>query len=216
MPQVGNESNHTMDGLTIRGGLGIVGAAGATAYLDRDAAADVARSNALRRGQGIYAETTPLGGCNASIAGVSQSVYANAVGLLAGDVVSSITVLAIVVSTTATLVKVGLATSAGVMLGQSASVHGAFNSPAGMVTSALTAPYTVLTDGLYYPHILQVAATGATLICGRASMALGNGAIGAGSPLTGIWTGQADLPANGSSLTLSTATTCRTVWFGIS
>src|SRR4051812_10669111 len=86
----GNEANHTMDGLTVRGGLALQGDAGVQTYLNRDVAGMVARNAALLKGTGYYAETFPFAASNTSLAGTSQTIYAMACGLLAGDVVTNI------------------------------------------------------------------------------------------------------------------------------
>jgi hypothetical protein len=214
MPSVGNELNHTIDGLTVRGGLALEGNGGAATYLSREVAAKLARENAANRAMGYYAETVPCNAAGAASVSISQRVYGVAIGLLAGDVVSNLIVACNVINNTATLTKLGLANSSGTMLAQSAEVSSTFGTT-GKKVIAMAAPYTVTADGLYYAVFLNVASTGASLF--RA-----NGGGNAFQAVTGFSAlnvnqdSQSDLPANGAALTLAATANAFGYWIAVS
>lgn len=215
MPSVGNETNHYINGATITGGLSFEGPLGANAYLNRDVAAKLARDQAVNRGMGYYAETFPRLSAASASASVSQTIYFSAIGLLQGDVVTSILTAVNAANNTATLTKLGLFTSAGVLLAATADASVAFNST-GVKSTALTAAYTVTADGLYYLGFLNVASTGASLYRTTAGLVAGGlGAFTGGSGACGTQASQADFPALGAAATIGFAGTPISYWLAV-
>jgi hypothetical protein len=214
MPSVGNETNHNLDGLTVRGGLGIEGAGGITAYLSREVAAKLARENAANRAMGYYAETVPCNAAGAASVSISQRVYGVAIGLLAGDVVSNLIVACNVINNTATNTKLALASSGGTILVSSAECSATFGST-GKKVVPMTAPYTVTADGLYYALFLNVASTGASMFRAHGG---GNAfqAVTGGVAAMVNQDSQADLPAVGAAATLAASANAFGYWIAVS
>lgn len=209
----GNETNHSLDGLTVRGGLAIEGTAGIVTYLNRDVAATLARETAMRRAQGVYAETYPAGMTSAQSLMVTGNVYGFAVGLAAGDVVRSISSRCAVAGTTVSLAKHGLYSKTGALLASSASDGTAFES-AGVKTLSMSTAYTVLTDDLYYLAIIAVSGvTMPTMF--RINAFLGAspmGGVGSGVPPLVVDASEADLPA---AATLIASSAEIGIWMGV-
>lgn len=149
----------------------------------------------------------------------SQTVFASSLGLRAGDVVTNIVscVSTSAIGTSATNVRLGLATSSGTMLAVTGVVNAASSWPLGYVETPLSAPYTITADGLYYAVTVKNGTWGTTdavllrPVNLHASLA---GAIGTKPIKYGGWTGQTDLPAVGSALTLTAISGCP--WLGVS
>lgn len=185
MPSVGNETNHRLDGLTVSGGLGIVGAAGATAYVDRDVAAAIARYQIGLRAQGWFTETLPGAAVTSTSALTTSRAYFSMMPLLAGDVVSSLTIKQTVVGSTLSLGKVGVGTLSGTTMtpvAVSADINATFTGTAGQKQIALTAAYTAPADGVYYAMIVAVGTTGPTITRTNAAQQLAAAALTGFSP----------------------------------
>jgi hypothetical protein len=117
----GNETNHTLDGLTVRGGLAIEGVGGVKTYLNSDVASGLARQSLAMRNQGVYAETYPVMNSNGQTITTTGTVYGVGIGLLAGDVVTNLTSRVSLAGATVSLAKMGLYSKAGTLLCSSAS-----------------------------------------------------------------------------------------------
>lgn len=212
---LGNESNHTMDGLTVRGGLAVADNAGNLASADYARFAMSAREAVLRRALGCYAETQPrtvlTGGSTVTVSG---TIYGVAVGLLAGDVVSNISCLVGTLASgfSGAGLRLALYSRAGVLLASSVDTQATFGST-GVKTTAMTTPYTVTTDDAYYASIISIASVPPALFRGHASGSANTAAVGAGIPLAVVQTAQTDLT---SPATFTATTNSISVWFGIS
>ena len=164
-----------------------------------------------RAAAGVLIDNAFPGNFSAVTALTSQTVYGVLLGLHAGDIVTGIVLRGNVAaggnSPSPTTVRVGIADSTGKILALSNNLNAAANFPAGTFGLALTTPYTVLADGGYYaclvingtwsstqPTIARSGATGTPNVT-----AFNSGAIPAFT-----WVTQSDLPAIGSSLTLTT------------
>jgi hypothetical protein len=168
VPSVGNETNHNFNGATIQGGLAIEGAAGNTAYIDRDTAATLARQNLMIRKLGYYSESFPLGAAaNLTTIQTSGTVNFSPVGLLKGDVVTNIWVRVTTLASGFSGIgaKVGLYTTAGVLLASSADVQASLGST-GTKLLPLTTPYTITSDDVYYLAIITIASTPPVMVRG--------------------------------------------------
>lgn len=149
------------------------------------------------RGEGLIAQTWDRHtGANATIL-VDGTAYFTLIGLLAGDVVTNLSISVPIAGVTMSLSKVGLYTTAGVRLALSADQGTAWES-AGVKTIAMTSPYTITTSGAYYVAIVAKGGTLPTVMRGgifAASTSQGAG-IGSGSMVAGVQTGQTDLPTS--------------------
>lgn len=211
MPSVGNETNHVMDGLTVRGGLALEGAAGQVSYLNRDVASMLARQSACMRDLGYYAETGMRVAASASSVTITQRVYFVGIGLLAGDVVSNIIVACNTINNTPTLTRLGLYSQAGALLASTADASTPFGST-GLKVTAVTTPYTILTDDLYYLAFLNVAATGAALNRLNGGSSAFQASTGGVVP-QGNQDSQSDLPA---SATITATANAFGLWMAVS
>lgn len=178
------------------------------------------RQRVLNEAMGFYAETYPtLAGQGVSTTG-TQRVYGVAIGLLAGDVVSNLSVRLITSGNTVTLAKLGLYSKAGVLLASTADMSTQMNAAAGLKTAPVALvsgqPFTVPADDLYYAAFLAVS--GVTMpSLGRVS-AFGADAltapVGSGSLAVVTQTGQTDLPAQ-ATFTAGGGSAI-VVWIGVS
>lgn len=175
------------------------------------------RSSILVEQLGLLAESSPLGSYVAGAALTSQRVQGVAIGLRAGDVVSSLAfcvTVAAVNGGSPTHMRACLAGSTGTVLIRTADVTAAASWPIGIVSVPLSANYTVLADGLYYVVIVQNGAFGTTQPSFARAAAVDvsqNAAIGSAPPRAWQWAAQTDLPAVNSALTI-TAATAYTIW----
>ncbi len=153
-----------------------------------------ARSALLLSGQGLISQNFDRAASPAGLAGTSGTIYFMAVPLLAGDVVSNISVAVAVAGAGMTLSKLGLYSTAGVLLASSADLGTAWHSQ-GTKTAAMAVAYTVPTSGLYYAAFLGVTGTTMpTLLRGFSNtLAVAASAIGSGLAPTGAQKGQTDL-----------------------
>ena len=210
----GNESNHMLDGLTVRGGLALEGTGGVQTYINRDVAANGARKMACMRGMGYWAETCDRQTAVSSAALTSQLVTFSAVGLLAGDVVTNLTVGVGVAGVSVTMAKIAIYSKTGTLLASTANLTTTFEST-GVKTAAVTTPYTVLTDDLYYAAVLAVtASTIPNLRSGHTATSTGTmAAVGSGVMMCGAMAAQSDMPA---SATIATNNSATFVWVAVS
>lgn len=211
MPSVGNELNHVIDGLTVRGGLGLEGVAGQVSYLNRDVASMLARQSACMRDLGYYAETGQRVAASASSVTVTQRLYGVSIGLLAGDLVSNLIAACNTANNTPTLTKLGLYSQAGVLLASSADASSAFGST-GLKVTAMTTPYLVPADDMYYAAFLNVATTGAALNRLNGGSSAFQASTGGAAPQVNQDT-QSDLPA---SATFTATANAFGLWIAVS
>lgn len=142
------------------------------------------------------------------VATVSQTVYGSLLGLRNGDVVTGVLLTNNVAAagTTPTTVRSGIADSTGKILALSNNLNATTNFPAtGGCLLAFSSPFTITADGGYYACFVINGTWGTTQPTpGRNpnAPALGQG-INSGAVLHFSWTGQTDLPAVNSSLTLT-------------
>lgn len=138
----------------------------------------------------------------------SQLVIGRLAGLRAGDVVTGIALkLPVAAAGTApTTARFGLADSTGKVLVLSGNLNAASNWTLGTAAFPFTAPYTVPADGGYYACWVVNGTWGTTqptvAKCQTANAASFT-AFGSNVALGFQWSGQTDLPAVGSSLTVT-------------
>lgn len=120
--------------------------------------------------------------------------YFMAVGLRAGDVVTSLSIALHVAGATMTLSKVGLYSKAGVRLGISADQAAGWET-AGVKTVALTTPYTVTADDGYYVALVAKGATLPRPASGNTNTIQAS-AVGSGMVAHASLAAQTDLPAS--------------------
>jgi hypothetical protein len=168
------------------------------------------RIQVLTTGQGIITQNFDRQGASSGIGLVSGTVFFQAVGLLAGDLVSNLSIVVTGAGATTTLTKLGLYDSTGARLQTTANLTTAWES-AGTKTHPLSAAYTVATDALYYVAVLFVGTTVPTLHAGSNT---GNAAsvIGTGTLAYATLAAQSDLPAT-AALSNSGA---KGFWVGVS
>jgi hypothetical protein len=153
------------------------------------------RDDARIAAQGLLAEAFPLATNVSSIAAVAGSAYGMLVGLLAGDIVTSVVCNMVSAGSGMTLVRFGLYSRAGVRLAQTADVKASYNSGgANKFAHALSAPYTVPTTDGYYLAVIMVGGTPATLVRGNSGFA--TAAAPGGVAPWGAQAAQSDLPTN--------------------
>jgi hypothetical protein len=118
------------------------------------------------------------------------TIYFMAVGLVAGDVVSNITVYVSTGGTATSTSLVGLYSKAGVRLAQSADQASAWNT-IGKYTVAMTAPFTVtVSDGYFVAILAKTGTTMPTMFRGSPGAAGFNDVIGSGMGVAGTQTAQ--------------------------
>jgi hypothetical protein len=213
---IGNESNHVMDGLTVRGGLGLTNNLGQVATVDYDRFACMARNAVAMRAQGYYAETYPRGAIAGSTVSVNGTIHFGAVGLLAGDVVTAVSVYVQTLASgfSGTGVTLGLYTKSGALCASSADAQAAFGST-GMKTTAMTTPYTVPSDDLYYAAILSVASTPPVLLRGSSGIS-GGGWLAVSPSVYGGFGTDTSEAALGAQQTISFSGLAISYWMAIS
>lgn len=160
-------------------------------------------------GLGLIAENWDPVGATAATAPATQVVYGDSFGFAVGTVITGI-VLRCGVSAAGTLpttARVGIADSTGKILAISGNVNALANWAVGPNKIPFAAPYTILADGTYYLCFVVNGTWGTTQPTplrvtgglGAALVAISGKAIPAFQ-----WSGQTDLPAVGSSLTMTT------------
>jgi hypothetical protein len=176
----------------------------------------IATRDSLRAtGLGVLAEPFPASTLvSAALAPATQQVAGVAVGLKRGDVVTGIMTRVAVAAagTNPTTVRFGLADSTGKILVLSADRGTAGSNDATTVFAlgpnkiAFTAPLTIPADDLYFPVFVVNGTWGTTqptmglLSVSTAAMM---GAAAGSAPANFVWTGQTDLPAVNSSVTIT-------------
>lgn len=141
----------------------------------------------------------------------TQKVYGDAFGFAAGTVVTGIVLRNAVAAagTLPTTVRVGIADATGKMLAISGNLNALANWAAGPNLLPFAAPFTIPTDGGYFLCLVVNGTWGTTQPTPlRATGGIGAalGAISGKQALAFEWATQTDLPAAGSSLTLTTGT----------
>jgi hypothetical protein len=162
------------------------------------------RYNVSLQAQAIIYETFPRSAFGNNAAMVSGTIYYFGIPLLAGDMVTNITIAVSVAGTVMTLSKVGLYDSAGNRLALSAD-QGTNWQSSSQKTIAMITPFVVITSGLYYVAAIAIGTTQPGLVRGSAGSAATGGwisPIGAGQLLAGIQVAQTDL-VNPGTITAS-------------
>lgn len=158
------------------------------------AAAALDRAQVARTAQGFFSETLDRKVRMSTLNAAPGTIYAAMLGLIAGDTVTSLSVVATSADLdTPTLTKVGLYTAAGARVALSANVAGGF-SAADLYTVPLTAPYAVTVTGGYYAAVLQVAVVTTALMGGNSFEGAAADAVGGGAAGWGGMAAQTDLP----------------------
>lgn len=174
------------------------------ATTDRDAIKRSARN--------IIAEVIdPLGGIG-SIIMIDGTVYYMAVGLIQGDVVTSLVININAAGSGMTLSKAGLYSSTGTLLASSVDQGSAWQST-GIKTIAMQTPYTVPVTGLYY--VALVGKTGTTMptpFRGGNSLLLPASSINSGKAAYYGQLSQTDLP---SPATFADGVTTNVYWVAV-
>lgn len=158
------------------------------------AASVTSRADIAVAARGFVTEPYPLVTATNSTALATQTLYAQLVGLKAGDRITSIVVaVSSVASLSITLAKVAVYSAAGTMLASSGDLSASLFSTTGLRSGLLSAPYTAPFDGGYYLALLVVGTTPPTLFRG---MAQAVGALGSNPAASGTQASQSDLPAS--------------------
>lgn len=169
------------------------------------------RSKVYLAGMAVIAETGPAAAAIISApALVDGTLHCVAVGLLAGDIITSISIYVNSLGVTLTLSKVGIYNASSVLVASSAELGTAWEST-GIKTNALSAPYVVPATGLYYSAVICKGATRPSVSRTTGSALMGPTGIGTGAAAYCGQTGQTDLP---STATL-TATTMVAPWMAL-
>lgn len=167
------------------------------------------RSMAGWKQQGILVESYPLAAADTALAPATQVVFGALMGLNQGDVVTGILLRSSVAAagTLPTTVRSGIANAAGTMLAISGNLNAVANWPQGAVALPLAAPYAVPVTGGYYACFVVNGIWGTTQPTPVRGNSTNNvsGAFGSNAPPFFGWSGQTDLPAVGSPLTLTAA-----------
>jgi len=167
---------------------------------------------------GTKFEPFPASVCTAATAPATQSVWGTAVYATAG---SSITGLKLRNSAAAagslpTTARFGLADNTGKILVLSANLNALASWPTGAASYPFTAPLTLTYSGVYFPCFVVNGTWGSTqptpIRCANSNLALT--ADGTNPPVNFVWAGQTDLPAVGSSVTI-TGATGTVYWIGL-
>lgn len=189
-------------------GTGII-ASGATNFdlFDINGQRTKSRTQIAHAEQGLITETGDPGNYITFTAPVTQTVYGRLLGLHAGDLITGVVLQNAVAAagTLPTTVRFGLADATGKIVVLSGNLNALASWPQGKCVFPFTVPYQVLKDGGYFPVFVVNGVWGTT----QPTMARGSGnAFGttgrAGFAPSGFaWAGQADLPAIGASLTIT-------------
>lgn len=147
---------------------------------------------------------------SAQTAPATQAVYGVAVYGLAGAVITGVKFRNAVAAggTLPTSAFFGAADFTGKMLAVSANVNATTSWATGVNPIPFTATLTLPYSGLYFPCYTVNGTWGTTQptpITANNTVATGYGADGSNPPPAFVWAAQTSLPAVGSSLTLSTA-----------
>ena len=174
------------------------------------------RAGIMLSGQGLisqnYDRLAALG--SGGFVAVGGTIYGVAIPLLAGDVVSNLSVMVTTAGSGVTASLLGLYDTAGTRLAVSADQGTAWQST-GLKTVAMTTPYAVPATGLYYGAIIATASTTVPAFhraATNASIAI-NVAVGSGINPIVFMTGQTELVA---SATFSAGVGGVCYWVGVS
>lgn len=158
--------------------------------------------------QGIITEVGPFSSYPNSVAPQTQVLTAALMGLRSGDIVTGVGLRLAVAAggTNPTTARFGIADSTGKILAISANLNAsAVWAATGAAPFPLASPYTVVADGAYYACFVVNGTWGTT----QPTLAYGSGAtVAAGAFASGVTAfgaqiSQTDLPAVGSSFTLT-------------
>lgn len=220
---VGNETNHTVDGLTVQGGLAVRGRGSTVAFLAADGTgglsvngspampSEVLRYRAVMAAQGYYNETLPRNATsNASALITGNGVFVS-FGAVAGDTVSAIGMGVNTGVTAATLLRFGIYDRDGVSKASSVDVKAAFTTT-GVKTVALSS-YTFETTDLYYVGAIFTGTTGPSLLRATGGGSGQAGVNGAAYGHVGVQTGLADLPSP-ATISFAPGSTLQ-IWYGL-
>lgn len=167
----------------------------------------VSREQLARTAAGVISEPFSPFSTPSTAAPTSQSIEGILIGLRAGDVVTGIILRVNVAAagTSPTTARFGLADSTGKILVLSGDLKTAAEWPQGAVKFAFTAPYTVLADGGYFPCFVVNGTWGTTqpTLTRGTSYTAATPAVSGKAPPGFSWNTQSDLPAIGSSLTIT-------------
>lgn len=175
-------------------------------------AADIIAARALSlswKASGIQAENFDPVVATAGTAPATQKVFGDLFGFSAGQVIAGIVLRNVVaaVGTLPTTVRVGIADAQGNMLAISGNLNALANWAAGPNLLPFATPFTVPSDGGYYVCFVVNGVWGSTQptpIRVTGGVGASHAKITNGSAVSFEWSGQTDLPAVGSALTLST------------
>jgi hypothetical protein len=165
-----------------------------------------------------YEDFNPqLGTAVASFA--TQDIFGSAVYMAAGSIITGVKVrnTTAATGTLPTTARFGLLDYAGKVLVRSASTTALASWGAGVLAFPFTAPFTLAYGGIYFPCAVVNGAFGSnnpTLLYSN-SIVNSQVADGANPPSAFVQTGQTDLPAVGSSVTISGDASGRVYWFGL-
>lgn len=177
------------------------------------------RSQLAVTAQGLVAENFPVIATASTASPNTQVVYGGLVGLRGGDIATGILLRIAIAAAGAspTTARFGLADSTGKILVLSGNLNAAANWTAGAAPMPFTAPYTVPADGGYIPCFVVNGTWGGTqptIAKGPAVNVAALAAYGSNPPVEFAWSGQTDLPAVSSSVTLTTQT-ANNFYFGV-
>lgn len=168
----------------------------------------------VRAARGFIAEIQPatfVAGAGGLGTGVAS--YA-AIGLLAGDLISTLTISLQVAGTALTLAKMGIYSKTGAQLAVSGDQSAAWMASTGVKTVTLPSPYAVPTTDVYYLAALIVGTTGPSLVRGCGGNAFGQFAL---SGFLAHYYGQSGLADLPSQATFGTGfSTAHCFWCGVS
>jgi hypothetical protein len=189
----------------------------ATLYPFNTPTQDARRAAVLREGCGFFADTFPIAASAGSTIAVSGSIYFQALGLLAGDIITNVLSAVQTAGATLTLTKVGIYTKAGTLLSSSADASAAFLSTGPKTTPLLPqtngAPLVIPIDDLYYAAFICVGTTPPTMYRGLTGGNSNTTFTGASGPRSGLQSGQSDLI---TSATIAGSVSAIYFWHGIS
>lgn len=171
----------------------------------------VNRDGLRLQGENVLVEPFPALASTVGSSLTSGTIYALAVGLRAGDVLTNLFTNVVVAGsgTAPTLIRQGVADSNRVIRALTADTHAdAQWLSTGITSFPLSAAYTAPADGLYYLCIIQVGAFGTTALnIRKCTVPIGLPAVAGGVVISGNQNGQTDLPTVGNAMTLATSST---------
>lgn len=178
-------------------------------YVDTGDAAAAVAANPLGVALGVQFEPYPVAITSGQTAPTTQTVWGTAVYATAGAVITGIKIRNSTAASGSlpTTARFGLADNTGKILTLSGNVNALTSWATGVDAMPFTTLFTLTYSGIYFPCFVVNGTWGTTQptpLLGSSSN-LGLGADGANPPPAFSWTGQTDLPAVGSSVTLTSA-----------